>query len=63
MLFRAYYTEHTRIGNLEEATEKITKVMNSLTPKELIAQAIGDYPAHTKTTALKIKLTELTSKA
>lgn len=63
MLFRAYYTEHTRIGNMEEATEKLSKVMNSVTPKELIAQAIGDYPTHTKTTALKIKLTELTSKA
>lgn len=63
MLFRAYYIEHTRIGNMEEATEKITKVMNSMTPKELIAQAVVEYPAHTKATAMKIKLAELTSKA
>ena len=63
ILLKNYYVEHNRIGNLEQATEKLITVMNSMTPKEIIAQAVATYPAHTKATAMKIKLTELTSKA
>lgn len=63
ILLKNYYVEHNRIGNLEQATEKLITVMNRVTPKEIIAQAVATYPAHTKATAMKIKLTELTSKA
>lgn len=62
-LLKSYYVEHNHIGNLEESTEKLIKVFNKITPREMIAQAVSDYPTHTKTTAMKIKLTELTSKA
>lgn len=63
MLLKSYYIEHNHIGDLEEATEKLIKVFNKITPKTMIARAVADYSTHTKTTAMKIKLTELTSKA
>lgn len=63
MLLKSYYVEHSHINNLEQATEKLINLFNKITPREMIAQAVADYPTHTKATAMKIKLTELTSKS
>ena len=58
MLLKGYYVEHKE--DLETATEKIKSVMNTLTPRDLIAKAIIENPTHTKNSAMKIKFAELT---
>jgi hypothetical protein len=58
MMLKNFYVEN--VEKLAEATEKIKNVMNCITPREFVAQAVAENPTHTKNTAMKIKLTELT---
>ena len=58
MLLKSYYTEH--ISDLDNATVKIKSMMNTLTPKDFTSEAVKRYNNHTKNSAKKILLKELT---
>lgn len=58
MLFKTYYTEN--VENLYDAKEKLIAIMNAITPREFVANAITTFTNYNKNAALKLYLSKLT---
>lgn len=58
MLFKTYYTEN--VEDLDVAKEKLIAIMNAITPREFVANAITTFTNYNKNAALKLYLSKLT---
>lgn len=58
MLFKTYYTEN--IEDLDNARERLIAIMNAITPREFVANAITTFINHSKNSALKLYLSKIT---